>query len=1449
MNKIIRNIVVKETDAPAPGLRISLYAHALPEGLHGSGGTRRIQADRRISEELSALGAVATGLERAPRPRSLTAYVAENWQEIQCDRLSSVLTDAAGRAELVFEDSEFRKDGESRSPDLLLVVTGPDEPGTTSPVVLHASTVDDRQGTVETESRTIRVPIRKLKQDSEASEPEPTSDGCQHGLPSWGVTRQFDFGQFVILYKEEEVNGKRIAVPMVLTPEGDIPGPESTDDNADSKSASRPVASVTGGVPLHLAYETEDAVALVTSCEPTNVAVESVADFLRDGSVTVRGTTYSASLLPEAKLRLEAGQPVIVIGYAEKEGEQKRRALIRLVPSVEEKELGGEEGDQLLASGRLSVWGEEGETKLSSEMVGALLAGKDAVVPVKTRVANTQLVRLRLAAWDARPAAARPAAARYHIHDLARFIAEPAVPGADARPLPVELTAEVVQGLRTERRSTVDVGGVNVDLIVSSDGLATTFMSSRGLGTGTVPAVIPDPDGATGVESKDPNPTAPAAENLVLNDVPNPDPESGPDLFIAMDPDRNDLNSPGDEGEASAIEEKLYRVHITSPEANQSFSGPHTGVAIVVKGYVHAGPATSPTVKIGIGSKISGSTRADAKGNWEFSPHDDFGNKLNVTESGTLKITASAGAGSPDTEEYEELDISVVLAPPDTELPAVSITFPPDGATELDPDITVQGTASDVSGVQLVRVAVDDKNALQNAIPRAAGDWSEWTKSLLLTPGAHAIIAQCADKVGKLSYATNNVTVKSATGGEETGPKKGPKKDTRQAPTGLQVAILLPWRQSWTLGPFSRGSLLSSIALAPGEETIITVSSWERRAKALEQSTETETEQQMDFTQTTRDTEDVFRELTNRHDFQWQLHGELDASYSNAVASINVVAGGNVDRTESLSNVCRTTNNHIREVTGKASARVRSKRITKITESVESGFAQDVQRRIRNPNECHTLTLDFHEVLAHYTVDTKFLFTRVRIVVLIPNPISVNSFNNLLVRKNETALRDALLDPALGDGFEACRLLDSYKAAKKELRALYDEAKEAAELDKPRVEDEDATVKKPPNPHESKVIAALKEVAAAAKSLKGAQIDVALKYIKEGWVVGERMRTSGQQWMFVQLCRAKIAPAFVNALFNLAGVEETQLNIQEAQRFVNALPGMDAHPSLNNLNDLSDADKEQAGLGRKIDSQPDYVFWNWAWWTGRCREEFLYRADDAGLAAKADTLRQAWLDYQAKASEGEGIEQMKQLTQGAEEKQQEASYLDKLEMKYGVEVVAGAKERSEALLAHLNDHLDYYRYVLFQALPPGEQLSSILEAAPNLRVGMFEPHVVATNGPYLAVPMSPLGEADLANTVSDLKQVLKTASDEANAASEAMADNEMILPTPGVSVESWLGECSGCEEFVEKRRENELRRGAAEAEIAELEAARRKARLDAKQLEDPDPADNGLRVRLEPTTP
>jgi hypothetical protein len=663
---------------------------------------------------------------------------------------------------------------------------------------------------------------------------------------------------------------------------------------------------------------------------------------------------------------------------------------------------------------------------------------------------------------------------------------------------------------------------------------------------------------------------------------------------------------------------------------------------------------------------------------------------------------------------------------------------------------------------------------------------------------------------------------------------------------GLPIAVLLPWKQTWTLVGFTRGTLLSSLALAPGEETRITVTSWERRAKALDQTAETDIEQSFDFASTTRDTEDVFKEIVQSNDFHAQANAALDASYSPGVASIRVHADGGVSNDQSLAITARTSTQRVREVSTRAATRVRSKRVTRITESVERTSTNEVIRTIRNPNPCHTLTLNFHEVLAHYDINVVFNPAAVRLVVLIPNPEPTKVFTALTARVHEATLRAGLLDAALGDGFEACRLLSSYCYAEQEIRRLAGLAKNELDQDRPRTEPKDNEPKKPPNPH----LAALKSVLADLKRryepFPAADATPGLKAISE-WKIPppSELIPPANRWLWKRLVAFKFGDGLLTALNELRG--QAQPGPDDARRLVAATPPLGSFPALDALGSLSEKDKEDAGL---FAASSGALGGPWWWWYPRLKDSRFYDVNDGGIPGLLAQLRTKFQDWETKEAEGTGVEQAEAAINRAENEQQKATVADRLEMKFGAETIGAAFERQEALLAHLNEHRNYYRFVLFQAMPPSEQLQRIMELAPQLKVGTFEPHVVASDGPNLAIPLTPIAESIIAKVVGNLSERMKKASEEATTAAGGIATDRVILTTPGVSVESWLGDCSGCEAHLEKLRAAEARTTAAQARLAELEGDRRAAMLEDDDLSDPNSPDAPtLHLRVEQIPP
>jgi hypothetical protein len=671
---------------------------------------------------------------------------------------------------------------------------------------------------------------------------------------------------------------------------------------------------------------------------------------------------------------------------------------------------------------------------------------------------------------------------------------------------------------------------------------------------------------------------------------------------------------------------------------------------------------------------------------------------------------------------------------------------------------------------------------------------------------------------------------------EKSKSKRTPPAESAK-PLGIPVAVFLPWRQTWELTGFSRGELRHSLALAPQEETTIEISSWERRLRSLDQSATTDIEQSFEFAQTERETDDVFQEMTKRHDFSWQLEGSVDATYTAGAGSITVSAAGQVDNATQLQQIARNTQQRMKESTQKASAKVRSVRTTRITDTMESGRQDRVTRRISNPNLAHTLTLDFFETLSHYEVTLEPVPERLGLVALLPNPMSTREFTTLLIRKNETALRRALLEPALADGFEAARTITAYEEARRILDDQARLAKQAEDLkSKETTEDEKKDAAGTPPPQETEMLRLLGQISAAADKTDATDDVVqAMTAINKDQLVTAEARRNAQYWLFRRLC-AKYLPGLLDAMDKLPANPA----VADATAFVALVPGQGAAVTLGNLNDKSDVDKEEAGLGPEI-AKHIGGFLKWGWSTGRCRQEGLYTANDAGLAGLVSRFERAYQAWETKRAEGEMAEAKDLAITKATAQQDKLTAEDKLAMAFPLDELASAYEREPALRGHLNEHLDHYSFALFQALSPAEQ-NAYIETQSNgaLEVGMFEPRVIAINGADLAVPLSP----PPAGPIRDMLEKLRKSFGDAFKTTAEQPD-KFIFPTPGLTITSRLGKCTACEQFIEDSREIELRRLAAEADKAEQEVARRKARIQADDLEDPEVEAAPLQVHID----
>jgi hypothetical protein len=650
----------------------------------------------------------------------------------------------------------------------------------------------------------------------------------------------------------------------------------------------------------------------------------------------------------------------------------------------------------------------------------------------------------------------------------------------------------------------------------------------------------------------------------------------------------------------------------------------------------------------------------------------------------------------------------------------------------------------------------------------------------------------------------------------------------------LNVALFLAWRQIWTLKGLSRGRLLHSLSLAPQEEATIELFTWERHRKTLEQSSETDTEQTFEGSDSTKDTSDVYSEVNRQRDFQWQVSGSLRATYRPVAGEITLGADASVSNKSTVGEIGKTTQNRVHETVVKASSKVRSQRVTKISETVEWGSEQRVTRKIRNPNLCHTLNLDYYEVLAHYAIETSFLPNDSRLCAFVPNPISTE-LTEAMVRRNETALSDGLLEGALRGGFEAIRYLAAYALAVSEQASRRSAASKVAQVGKPPAPPAETPVD---SKEQRDLVGAVKDLRQAAVAFSGGlDPHSALTAIGQHDPISQTARLNARRWLYSKLVETRFG-SFASELRSLKDRPDAALTVEYARQLVTVLPSPQGSPTLASLSELSDSDKEGAGLAAAIHAGHLQVFWDWAWWSGRCREEGLYNPDDMGIPGRVQRLSEKWQAFDAAPAAEAATAMGDKAKDQADARQDQQSAEDVLEMKFPLDEIAKNRERADALMAHLREHWAYYRFALFQALPPSEQLDRLIVGSSYvLRAGMFEPRVVSAHGDQLAVPLNtsnyPGLEAFLLNLLGEVKETEPSTS-------------TVLLPTPGMSIESRLGRCTGCEEYIERSRAIELRRLSAVAEQAEHEAARLRARLDSipPRLDRDENRPEGLRVEL-----
>lgn len=163
----------------------------------------------------------------------------------------------------------------------------------------------------------------------------------------------------------------------------------------------------------------------------------------------------------------------------------------------------------------------------------------------------------------------------------------------------------------------------------------------------------------------------------------------------------------------------------------------------------------------------------------------------------------------------------------------------------------------------------------------------------------------------------------------------------------LPVALCVSFEQEWRLWGYTRGELLTSLSLAPGEQLNLEVHSWDKSTRRTEQELATESEIRSSEKLTQRDA------LTVAQEYAQQNNTKVDASGVIPIPDLPIKLG--VTATTDVRNGMKRTTDSLRDRTVEASNTLKANRKARIEISRDVGREEKQTRVVENTNRCHTL--------------------------------------------------------------------------------------------------------------------------------------------------------------------------------------------------------------------------------------------------------------------------------------------------------------------------------------------------------------------------------------------------------------------------------------------------------------------------------------------------------------
>ena len=643
-----------------------------------------------------------------------------------------------------------------------------------------------------------------------------------------------------------------------------------------------------------------------------------------------------------------------------------------------------------------------------------------------------------------------------------------------------------------------------------------------------------------------------------------------------------------------------------------------------------------------------------------------------------------------------------------------------------------------------------------------------------------------------------------------------------------EFVVYVPIRQTWKSDGYERGALINTFSLAPQEQITVEVFSWDRRKSERELTSGRETETSAEQTFSNKLTSEVVDKATAANGWKFGLNAGIQVPST----PINIGADFSIDQRNETAQT--NTLSNIAEGVTKMASKTKSSVQTKITEAREYGNEQRVTRKFQNPNFGRVLHFDCFEVLHGYTVTTSYDFTAARLCLLLPGfdlLQGLNSADTLHRSSLLLGLEGLLFDMVpqrLQSGFEAARHLLAWD------RICRYTCDSACVCVAPSSGAPASGAAAAGNPYQAELEAAMVTLQASIAALRGAtgqKLASVVGFVDPVNLPGYLDRSPEDQlarrldW-FAFLFRRTVMEDGLSGFWSACIAFDADPTIANLQRLVDRLA-----PSIANMLNPGFAFGSigLALIRHVLDAVTDFGL-NLPFMM------FYLGFEDYGLQSAA--TRTIMLYAQWKQVEDDKKKPPESAPASDAEKENPAADRRTQDPAFAPEELARATVNIDALVAYLQLNRSAFRAQLWTMLAP-EDRQRYVNVHGNIGK-LVQPAILGFVDDAIAVEVDESYSDAFAAWRREKLGIWKVAP---------IVIHDVILPVPGMTMQSRLEPCDALEPYLVESRQIELTRLRAAAAQAELETKRRATRMERDDWSDPSPASPPIRVETVPPTP